>query len=86
VPSGGYEEVIAALQAQLVNGVAPGLLRPKPQILVCAPSHAATDELLERVLRDGFVDGEGHTYRPAVSVLGERGHNMPCKFPKAGQV
>lgn len=26
-------------------------LAPRPRILVCAPSNAATDELLERVMR-----------------------------------
>ena len=32
---------------------------PKPRILVCAPSNAATDELLERILREGFKDFGG---------------------------
>jgi hypothetical protein len=29
------------------------LLAPRPRILVCAPSNAAIDELLERILRWG---------------------------------
>ena len=37
---------------------------PKPRILVCAPSNAATDELLERLLREGFRDfGAGRSER-----------------------
>ncbi|GAX75224.1 hypothetical protein CEUSTIGMA_g2668.t1 [Chlamydomonas eustigma] len=43
---------------------------PKPRILVCAPSNAATDELLERVLRDGFKDFGGWGYRPPVVRIG----------------
>lgn len=30
----------------------------KPRILVCAPSNAAADELLERCMDSGFADGQ----------------------------
>lgn len=43
---------------------------PKPRILVCAPSNAATDELLERILRDGFMDFSGSRYYPNVVRVG----------------
>ncbi|KXZ56978.1 hypothetical protein GPECTOR_1g883 [Gonium pectorale] len=43
---------------------------PKPRILVCAPSNAATDELLDRILTDGFADFGGATYRPNVVRVG----------------
>lgn len=33
----------------------PNLAR-KPRILVCAPSNAATDELLQRIMNHGFLD------------------------------
>ena len=33
----------------------PNLAR-KPRILVCAPSNAATDELLQRIMDHGFSD------------------------------
>lgn len=33
----------------------PNLAR-KPRILVCAPSNAATDELLQRIMDHGFLD------------------------------
>jgi hypothetical protein len=32
-------------------------LAPRPRVLVCAPSNAATDELLERILAEQFCDG-----------------------------
>lgn len=31
----------------------------KPRILICTPSNAACDELLTRVMTDGFCDGSG---------------------------
>ncbi|KAJ0251719.1 Uncharacterized protein HA466_0126370 [Hirschfeldia incana] len=42
----------------------------KPRMLVCAPSNAATDELLSRVLDRGFIDGEMRLYRPDVARVG----------------
>lgn len=45
-------------------------LARKPRILVCAPSNAAADELLQRVMDDGFADGGGHVYRPSVVRIG----------------
>jgi senataxin len=45
-------------------------LCPKPRMLVCAPSNAATDELLSRVLDRGFIDGEMKIYRPDVARVG----------------
>lgn len=34
-------------------------LQTKPRILICTPSNAACDELLTRVMTDGFCDGSG---------------------------
>ena len=44
------ESVSAGLTRSLPN------LARKPRILVCAPSNAATDELLQRIMDHGFVD------------------------------
>lgn len=41
----------------------------RPRILVTAPSNAATDELVCRVLNDGFFDLEGQVYQTEESVL-----------------
>jgi hypothetical protein len=43
---------------------------PLPRILVCAPSNAATDELLNRVLHKKFVDVHGDRYTPQVVRVG----------------
>ena len=42
----------------------------RPRILVCAPSNAATDELLGRILKAGFSDAEGRRYFPNVVRVG----------------
>jgi len=51
-------------------------LAAKPRILVCAPSNAAADELLQRVMNDGFADGAGHIYRPSVVRIGAVIHEL----------
>lgn len=57
--------------ASLLADVATSLAEaPKPRILVCAPSNAATDELLDRILTEGFCDFGGGTYRPNVVRVG----------------
>ncbi|CAI5466141.1 unnamed protein product [Closterium sp. Yama58-4] len=42
----------------------------KPRMLVCAPSNAAVDKLLLRVLLKGLLVGEMRTYRPDVARVG----------------
>ena len=42
----------------------------KPRILVCAPSNAATDNLLERVMSRGFRKTDGDAYYPDVIRVG----------------
>lgn len=43
---------VADLHCRIPNLVA------KPKILVCAPSNAAADELLQRIMNEGFSDAE----------------------------
>ena len=66
----GGSDLDALLQNMdgLVNGGRKG--PRKPRMLVCAPSNAAVDELLTRVLTKGFLDGEMRSYRPAVARVG----------------
>lgn len=47
-----------SLQACAEAGLSRTLpnLACKPRILVCAPSNAATDELLQRIMDHGFLD------------------------------
>lgn len=50
----------------------------KPHILVCAPSNIAVDNILERILEDGFLDGHGGIYRPVIFRVG-RGQGAKVK-------
>eukprot|EP00250_Pteridium_aquilinum_P020444 c24814_g2_i2 orf=471-4703(+) len=65
---GSIDDVLQKMDQNLLR-VLPKLC-PKPRMLVCAPSNAATDELLTRVLGRGFIDGEMKVYRPDVARVG----------------
>ncbi|XP_074264164.1 putative helicase MAGATAMA 3 [Silene latifolia] len=66
--SGSIDEVLRSMDENLFRTLPK--LCPKPRMLVCAPSNAATDELLGRVLDRGFIDGEMKVYRPDVARVG----------------
>ena len=42
----------------------------KPRILVCAPSNAAIDNVIVKIMSDRFVDGKGSTYSPSIVRVG----------------
>ncbi|KAJ6825460.1 putative ATP-dependent helicase-like [Iris pallida] len=65
---GSIDEVLQSMDQNLLRTLPK--LCPKPRMLVCAPSNAATDELLSRVLERGFIDGEMKVYRPDVARVG----------------
>ncbi|XP_037459597.1 uncharacterized ATP-dependent helicase C29A10.10c-like [Triticum dicoccoides] len=66
--AGSIDEVLQSMDQNLFRALPK--LCPKPRMLVCAPSNAATDELLSRVLDRGFIDGEMKVYRPDVARVG----------------
>ncbi|CAL9049941.1 uncharacterized protein LOC103980202 [Musa acuminata AAA Group] len=68
VSTGSIDEVLQSMDQSLLRTLPK--LCPKPRMLVCAPSNAATDELLARVLGRGFIDGEMKVYRPDVARVG----------------
>ncbi|KAK2998961.1 hypothetical protein RJ639_023227 [Escallonia herrerae] len=68
VATGSIDEVLQSMDQNLFRTLPK--LCPKPRMLVCAPSNAATDELLTRVLDRGFIDGEMKVYRPDVARVG----------------
>ncbi|KAK2987567.1 hypothetical protein RJ640_012337, partial [Escallonia rubra] len=68
VATGSIDEVLQSMDQNLFRTLPK--LCPKPRLLVCAPSNAATDELLTRVLDRGFIDGEMKVYRPDVARVG----------------
>ncbi|KAI4389790.1 hypothetical protein MLD38_001974 [Melastoma candidum] len=66
--TGSIDDVLQSMDQSLFRTL-PKLCQ-KPRMLVCAPSNAATDELLARVLDRGFIDGEMRIYRPDVARVG----------------
>eukprot|EP00937_MAST-01D_sp_MAST-1D-sp2_P006031 g6031.t1 len=44
--------------------------RQKPHILVAAPSNNAVDNIVQAIMRKGFVDGRGGRYNPHVARIG----------------
>lgn len=54
-----------ARQAALENA-----RRSKPRLLVCAPSNAAVDNIILKIMEDGFVDGQGNRYNPSMIRVG----------------
>ena len=55
-----YEELAALNKAAEV----------KPRILVCAPSNAAIDNVIVKIMNDRFVDGNGAKYAPSIVRVG----------------
>jgi len=45
-------------------------LRYKPRLLVCAPSNTAVDNVIIKIMEDGFVDGAGKRYNPSMVRVG----------------
>ncbi len=44
--------------------------RAKPRLLVCAPSNAAVDNVILKIMEDGFIDGSGQRYNPSITRIG----------------
>lgn len=42
----------------------------KPRILVCAPSNAAVDNVILKIMEDRFFDGNGSKYSPSIIRIG----------------
>lgn len=42
----------------------------RPRLLICAPSNSAVDEILTRLVRSKFVDGQGRQYCPELARIG----------------
>eukprot|EP00252_Welwitschia_mirabilis_P011439 TRINITY_DN2569_c0_g2_i2.p1 TRINITY_DN2569_c0_g2~~TRINITY_DN2569_c0_g2_i2.p1 ORF type:complete len:1376 (-),score=279.38 TRINITY_DN2569_c0_g2_i2:1333-5460(-) len=77
IGTGSIDEVLKSMDRNLLP-MLPKLC-PKPRMLVCAPSNAATDELLQRVLDRGFIDGEMKVYRPDVARVGVDSQNRAAQ-------
>lgn len=42
----------------------------KPRILVCTPSNAAVNTIIDGIIADGFIDNAGLRYNPSILRLG----------------
>jgi senataxin len=45
--------------------------KAKPRLLVCAPSNAAVDNIILKIMEDGFIDGQGNRYNPSMIRVGK---------------
>lgn len=52
--------------------------KQKPRLLVCAPSNNAIDNVIEKIMEGGFVDGAGKRYNPSIVRIG-RGQSDAVK-------
>ena len=69
-----YEEVrrIAAMTTGVGNRkvALSSAVRAQPRLLVCAPSNAAVDNIILKIMESGFVDGCGTRYNPSMIRVG----------------
>ena len=42
----------------------------KPRILVCTPSNAAVNAVVDGIMQQGFIDNSGNRYNPSILRLG----------------
>ena len=63
-----YDEVRKLAASQ--KGIRQVAQRAKPRLLVCAPSNAAVDNIIMKIMEDGFVDGSGQRYNPSMIRVG----------------
>lgn len=42
----------------------------KPRILVCTPSNAAVNAVIDGIILNGFIDNNGQRYNPSILRLG----------------
>jgi senataxin len=67
-----YEEVrrVAAMTTGSQRIKLGNAVKCKPRLLVCAPSNAAVDNIILKIMEDGFVDGSGKRYNPSIIRVG----------------
>jgi len=68
-----YYEEVRRLAATLTGARQSALelaRKCKPRLLVCAPSNAAVDNIILKIMEDGFVDGQGNRYNPSMIRVG----------------
>ncbi|KAJ8904289.1 hypothetical protein NDN08_000812 [Rhodosorus marinus] len=68
--SGSLKSMLASLGKTLAE--VPRERSRRPRMLVCAPSNAAVDEALTRIINEGFLDDYGRRYSPELARLGSK--------------
>jgi len=61
-----YEAVVGKRAALSLSDAS----KKRPRILVCAPSNAAVDNIILKIIQDGFIDGNGLRYNPTIVRIG----------------
>jgi senataxin len=61
-----YDAVVGKRAALSLSDAA----KKRPRILVCAPSNAAVDNVILKIMEDGFIDGNGMRYNPSIVRIG----------------
>jgi senataxin len=61
---------IVALQTGSRSAALESARSHKPRLLVCAPSNAAVDNVILKIMEDGFIDGSGQRYNPSMIRVG----------------
>ena len=61
-----YDAVVGKRASQSLSSA----LKKRPRILVCAPSNAAVDNVILKIMEDGFIDGHGCRYNPSIVRIG----------------
>ena len=67
-----YDEVrrIASLPTGTRQSALEVAKKAKPRLLVCAPSNAAVDNIILKIMENGFIDGQGMRYNPSMVRVG----------------
>ena len=68
-----YYEEVRRIAAQTTGSRQAALelaRKAKPRLLVCAPSNAAVDNIILKIMEDGFIDGQGRRYNPSMIRVG----------------
>ena len=73
-----YHEKVRDIISQMRSGLSVSAqnnaikmaTKSKPRLLVCAPSNAAVDNIILKIMQSGFVDGSGMRYNPSMIRVG----------------
>jgi senataxin len=50
-----------------------------PRIMICAPSNAAIDEIIIRILKRGLIDSNSVNFKPNILRLGVTSEKKQCE-------